>query len=293
MSNSAAPRWLIVAPFLFLAFWSGGFIFAKIGLAHAEPLTLLAVRFALVVVSMAVLCVVIRPPFPKTRAGWVNLAIVGVIMQAVYFGLVYIAFDLKMTAGTVAIIFSLQPILMGIIAPRLLGERVGLNRWIGLVMGLAGVVIVIGARLEIAAPSLVGLVATLCALAAFIVATLWENRFGETHHPVAANLIGFTAATLAIAPAALIFESNVVDWAAWELWGALGYLVICNSLIATTVLLAMIRYGEVSRVSALFFLIPPCSSLLAWAALDEIMPILAWPGMALSMVGVLIATRAR
>ena len=70
----------------------------------------------------------------------------------------------------------------------------------------------------------------------------------------------------------------------------LAYLVVGNSLIATTVLLAMIRYGEVSRVSALMFLVPPFAGMLAWLILDEVMPPLAWAGMVLAGIGVLLAT---
>ena len=117
-----------------------------------------------------------------------------------------------------------------------------------------------------------------------------EKRFGETHHPVTSNLIGFAAGLVAILPFALVLETNVIDWN-MDMAIALAYLVICNSLIATTLLLAMIRVGEVARVSALLFLVPPGAALLAWLILDEVMPVLAWPGLVLAAIGVLIATR--
>ena len=81
-----------------------------------------------------------------------------------------------------------------------------------------------------------------------------------------------------------------IDWT-WQFSAALAYLVIGNSVIAVGLLLAMIRAGDVSRVSALFFLVPPLAALIAWAMLGEIMPPLAWGGMAVASLGVFLATR--
>ncbi|MEM7213486.1 MAG: DMT family transporter, partial [Pseudomonadota bacterium] len=266
MIDAHRPLWLSSAPFFFLLFWSAGFVFAKLGLAHAEPLTFLAVRFAIVAAAMGVVFVVMRPPLPKHPRDWMHLAIVGVLMQALYFGSTYLAFDWEVSAGTVALILSLHPILVAIIAPWSAGERIGWRRWAGLVLALTGTALVILARLEISVPSVAGILATLVALFSFLAATLWEKRFGETHHPVTSNLIGFFAGFIAVLPFAVVLETNHIDWNA-ELGIALGYLVICNSLIATTLLLAMIRFGEVSRVSALLFLVPPGAALLAWLIL--------------------------
>ncbi|MEM9046879.1 MAG: DMT family transporter [Pseudomonadota bacterium] len=286
------PLWLTLAPVIFLGLWSGGYVVAKIGIEYAPPLTLLALRYAFVVLLMAVLFVILRPPLPKTRADWGHLAVVGLLIQAVYFGFSYLAFRDGVASGTVALIMSLQPILVAIVAPIWTDEHVGWRRWIGLGMGLAGTVIVIVARSVIAVPSPAGLAFCAAALAGMTIATLWEKRFGLSHHPVTASLIGFVAGFAVILPVALWLEDPVVQWT-WSFAGALGYLVIGNSLIAISLLLAMIRAGEVSRVSALLFLVPPLAALMAWPVLGEVMPPLAWAGMALAGAGVLIATRAR
>lgn len=290
MTTGAKPLWLMAAPALFLIFWSGGFVFAKLGLAHAEPLTFLALRFAIVVVAMSIVFAIVKPPLPKRRSDWVHLSIVGIFMQSLYFGFCYLAFDWQVSAGTVALILAFHPILVAIIAPWSAGERIGWRRWVGFLLALAGTALVILARLEIAVPSLAGIVASFLALFSFLAAALWEKRYGVTHHPVTSNMIGFTAGFVTILPFALIFESNEIAWN-MDMAIALAYLVICNSLIATTLLLAMIRVGEVARVSALLFLVPPGAALLAWLILGEVMPLLAWPGLVLAAIGVLIATR--
>ena len=124
MTTQSKPLWLIAAPVLFLAFWSGGFVFAKLGLAHAEPLTFLALRFAIVVVAMGGVFLFLRPPLPERASDWFHLSIVGILMQAMYFGFCYLAFDLDVSAGTVALVLALHPILVAIIAPLSAGERV-------------------------------------------------------------------------------------------------------------------------------------------------------------------------
>lgn len=283
---------LLLAPALFLTFWSGGYVVAKVGIVYAEPLTLLALRYAFVVAGMGVLFLILRPPLPRTLADWGHLAVVGLLLQTVYFGFSYLAFQEDVASGTVALFMSLQPVLVGLLAPSLVGERVGFLAWAGLLLGLAGAAMVITARFDVAAPSILGLAFCMIGLAGMIAATLYEKRFGLSQHPVTANLIGFAVGLAGILPFALIFEQQRIDLT-WEFAGALAYLVIANSLIATSLLLAMIRAGEVSRVSALMFLVPPLASLMAWAILGERMPPLAWAGMALAGTGVLLATRAR
>ncbi len=289
--NAGQPGWLTLAPVMFLCLWSGGYVVAKIGLEFAEPLTILALRYALVVLAMGALFLVLRPPVPKTSAGWLHLIVVGVLMQTVYFGMSYMAFGSGVAAGTVALIMSLQPILVALVAPFWASERVGWRCWIGLALGLTGTVIVILARLEVAAPPWIGFGFAVLGLAGIIIATLWEKRFRVSQHPVTANLIGFAAGLAGILPFALVLETQRIDWT-WEFGAALSYLVIGNSLLAVSLLLAMIRAGAVSRVSSLFFLVPPLAALLAWVALDEAMPWLGWLGMAIAGAGVWIATRS-
>lgn len=284
------PLWLALAPAIFPMLWSAGFAVAKLGLRHAEPMTFLALRYALVLAMLTPLLLVLRPPLPRTRAAWGHLFIVGLLIQVGYFGLCYLAFKSGASAGGVAIIVCLQPVLVGLAAPHFAGERVGAMRWVGLALGLAGAATVILARSTIAAESGFGVACAVGALVGIAGGTLWEKRFGEAHHPVVSNAVQYAAGLIGTLPLALATEMLEVDWTG-ELIGALAYLIIGNSLISMSLLLAMIRAGEVSRVSSLFYLVPPLSALFAWPLLGEAMPALAWAGMALAALGVGIASR--
>ena len=284
------PFWLAAAPAVFLILWSAGFGIAKLGLHHAEPMTVLALRYVLVVALLIPFALVLRPPLPATRRAWADIAFVGFLIQVVYFALCYMAFKLGVSAGGVAIIVCLQPILIALTAPRFVGERVGRMGWLGLLLGLAGAALVIGARSSIAAESPAGIALTVVALFGITLGTLWEKRFGVRHHPVTVNLIQYSVGAVVTLPLAWATETMHVDWT-WEFIAALAYLVLASSLVAIGLLLAMIRAGEVSRVSALFYLVPPLSALFAWPMLGEAMPPLAWAGMVLAAGGVAIVSR--
>jgi drug/metabolite transporter (DMT)-like permease len=284
------PIWLMAAPVIFLLLWSAGFGVAKLGLQHAQPMTLLALRYVSILVVLIPVALVLRPPLPRTWRAVADVAVVGFLIQVVYFGLCYMAFKSGVSAGAVAIVVCLQPILVALSAPWLVGETVSTRGWIGLALGLAGAAVVILARSKVAAESPFGLICTIFALLGMTGGTLYEKRFGVTHHPVTSNLIQYAVGAAFTLPIALATESLQIRWDATFV-GVMVYLVLGNSLLAMTLLLAMIRAGAVSRVSALFYLVPPLSALFAWPLLGEVMPPLGWLGMGLAATGVALASR--
>ena len=263
---------------------------ASLGLRYTEPMTLLALRYICVVLIMGAAFVVLRPPLPKSRADWGHLAFVGLLIQTVYFGFCYYAFNIGIAVGTVALIMSFQPILVAIFAPSSTGEKVGRKRWTGLMLGLLGTGLVILARSTVEAPSAIGFIFCIIALTGITSGSLWEKRFGLNHHPVTSNLIGYSAGFIGLMPFLILQDSYHIDWT-WQFSAALAYLVIGNSVIAVSLLLGMIRAGDVSSVSSLLFLVPPLAALIAWLIVGETMPIWGWAGMIIAAIGVYIATR--
>lgn len=289
-NEKCSPFWSLVAPALFILLWSGGFTALKAGLAYAEPITYLALRYGVVLAVLVPLFLIMRPPLPKSPVEWGHQAVIGILVQTLYFGLAYIAMRLGVSAGLQALIVSLQPILVGILAPGLVHERVGVVQWLGLGLGILGAALVIMTRSAVDATSAAGILCSFGALFGMTAGTLYEKRFGVAQHPVTSNLIQYVVGFAAVLPLAWALEDMHVSWTG-QMIAALLYLVIGNSLVSVTLLLAMIRRGEASRVSALFFLIPPIAAVIAWLLIDEAMPPLAWMGMALAAAGVAIANR--
>ncbi len=294
-SPSSTLWWSWGAPIVFILLWSSGFSFGKIGLQYAEPLTLLSLRYACVVIALLPIQQVLGLSWPATRREWTNICIVGLLIQFMYFSFSYVGMKQGVSAGTVALIVSLQPILVGICAPQLTGERQSRLQWLGLGLGLIGAVIVIASGSALQAGSWVGLVLVVISLFALTAGVLYE-RVSSTAvtgpHPVTANIIQCAIGLVFCLPLALFMETNHVELT-WQFGGALAYLVLCNSIITISLLLAMVRRQQAARVSALFFLVPACASVVAMFMLGETMAPAGWIGMAVAITGVLLAsTRA-
>jgi drug/metabolite transporter (DMT)-like permease len=281
---------IIAAPLVFLILWSAGYAIAKLGLNYAEPFTMLALRYGAVLVILIPIAAIVRPAFPKRRADWGHIGFVGFLIQVVYFAVAYAAFKAGMPAALFAIIVCLQPILVALAAPAWVGERVGTWGWVGLGLGLAGAILAILARGNIQAASALGLGLSVVALIGITAGSLWEKRFGRNHHPIASNLIQYAVGFACTLPAAYLFETMQINWQPQFIW-VMAYLILGNSLLAMTLYLAMIRAGEVARVSSLFYLAPALAALFAWPILGEAMAPMAWAGMALAGLGIALVAR--
>ena len=88
----------------------------------------------------------------------------------------------------------------------------------------------------------------------------------------------------------MLFEDNRIVWSG-EFIFALLWLVLVLSLGAISLLYVLIRRGAASRVSGLFFLVPPCTALIAWPLFGETLGPVSLVGLALTVVGVAMATR--
>lgn len=290
MPDSATRQITKIAPWLFLILWCGGFTVAKIGFTGAEPITLLSLRYACVVVLLLPWLYWLKPKWPASMSDFLHIAWVGFLIQVVYFGTAWLAMGKGGSAASVALITSLQPILVALTVPYLTNERVSWTRWAGLLLGLTGCIWVILANNEIAIVNGSVFVFAVLALWGITTATVWEKRFGISCHIVVSSLIHYSIGVLFTLPIAMATETMRLE-VTGEFVLALAYLVICNSILAISLLLMMIRQGEVTRVSSLFFLVPPGSALIALIVLNEPMAAFAWIGMAIAMTGVWLVAR--
>jgi len=278
------------APAIFLLLWSGGFTVAKIGIHDADPITLLSLRYFCVLLLLLPFVIYRKPDLPATPQQWGHLIVVGFLIQVAYFGTAWLAFSLGGSAGSVALITSLQPILVALVIPKLSQETVSKVRWLGLLLGLTGAALVIVGNHTVQAVSLQVILLSIAALLSITIATLWEKRYGSEHHPLTSNTVQYAVGFIFTLPLACLIEPMSIKVTVPFIM-ALAYLVICNSILAISLLLMMIRRGEATRVSALFFLVPPVSALIAWWVLDERMTAMAWLGMAVAATGVWLVSQ--
>jgi len=284
-AEAPRPAWLTAAPFLFVSLWSGGFTAIKLCLPHAEPMTLQVMRYAVVVALLLPLWLILRPVRPD-RATVMHLLRMGLLVQFAYFACMNLAMANGMGAGTIALLIGLQPMLVALLAPSVVGDPpVGTRGWIGLVLGMLGAAMVISSGTGFSASGWLGLGFAMIALSVMTGGALLERKSGRNTHLVTANLVMCSVALVASIPVAWFTETMVVDWAP-ELFIGLGYMIFVNSLISLSILFAMLRHGEAARASSVFFLVPPLAAFIAWMVLGDEMAWLAIAGTAVAVVGV-------
>ena len=186
----AAPQQdltLVAIPAAFVLLWSSGFIAAKIGLANAETLTFLGLRYAVVTLLTAAVAFAMRAPWPKSWTEVAHIAVAGALLQALYFGGVWLAMGMGVGAGVAALIVCMQPILTAAVVGPLLGERVSPRQWLGLLLGFAGVALVVARKLALGLGSIEGMVWAFVGLVGITLGTIYQEeilcRYGPAYGP--------------------------------------------------------------------------------------------------------------
>ena len=290
--DAAARVWLQSMPGLFVLLWSTGFVSAKFGLPYAEPLTFLLLRFALVVALMLPLALAMRAVWPQTLAQVGHVAVVGVLMQGGYLGGVFCSIHLGMSAGVSALIVGVQPILTAFASAPLFGERLRARQWAGLALGFGGVLLVVTSRSALTGITPATLALSLLALVSITAGTLYQKHYCGAVDLRTGSVIQFCAAGVVVLPLALAFETMRVHWTG-ELIFALAWLVLVLSIGAISLLYILIRKGAATRVTSLFYLVPPTTALMAYAMFGETLNAAALAGMVLAAAGVAMVVYRR
>jgi len=215
----------------------------------------------------------------------------GILMHGVYLGGVFWAIHRGMPAGLSALIVGLQPLITAVLAGKFLGEAILPRHWLGLATGLVGVVIVLWPKLGAIGGGVTAetLAASLVSVLAMAAGTIWQKRFASGGNLVAATLWQYVGGASVMALASLAFESRAVVING-ELIFAMAWLVLVLSLGAIFLLMIMIRDGEMSKVASLFYLVPAVTAVMAWALFGEQLNPIQIVGMAITTLGVGLAT---
>jgi drug/metabolite transporter (DMT)-like permease len=292
MSSDASPGRTVI-PAVFVLIWATGFVAARFMASHAEALTFVAIRVVGVALVLAGIAFALGARWPRTRAGWADALIAGILMQGVYVLGVFWSVQHGLPAGIAALVGSLQPLLTAMLARPVLGERVSRRRWLGILTGFAGAILVLAPKVGATDASgipPVALAACLGAMVAMTSGTLWQKSRSAQADLLSNATIQFLGAAALAIPVALLFGSGRFD-ATIPAWLGLAWSVLVNSVAGILLLLVLIRRGAVAGVASLFFLVPPVSALMAYALFGEALAPIQLAGMALAAAGVAAASR--
>lgn len=285
-------------PALFVLLWSTGFIGAKFGLPYAEPFTFLFVRFVLTLALLIPLVHIFRGGWPRGARLWGHIAMSGMLVHGAYLGGVFYGIYLGMPAGLASLLVGLQPLLTAALARPLLNERLHWVQWMGLILGLMGITLVLGSKLDPSDGALFqgfGLGALSCVFVALVgisCGTLYQKRYCTGMPLLSGTVVQYLGAGVLLGMGALLFETREIDWSPIFV-ATLAWLVLVLSIAAILLLMALIKRGEASRVASLFYLVPPVTALEAWWLFDEALPPIALVGMAIALTGVVMVARGK
>ena len=286
----AGAVWLPLMPGLFVVLWSTGFIGAKYGLPYAGPLTFLTLRFAIVAAVMLPVSLVAGAKWPRNWRAAGHVAVVGILLQGIYLGGVYVAIAHGMSVGLSVLIVGLQPVLTAALVGLVLGEAVSRRQWLGLACGLVGVALVVWHKLAFDADHLAALASDTAALLGITVGTLYQKRFCADLDLRSATVIQNAAASIALLVLALAFETMHIDWRI-EFVATMAWLCLGLSLGATMLFLFLLRRGAAARITSLFYLVPPVTAFMAYLLFGETLGATALAGMAFTALGVALVNR--
>ena len=295
--TSLAPNYALLKamPAVFVLIWSTGFIVAKYGLPYAPPLSFLAIRYVLSLLCFLIWIAIARVAWPSSRVQWLHLSVTGILIHAGYLGGVWSAIKGGMGSGLTALILGLQPVLTAVWVARM-GDsshsesRVSARQWLGLALGLAGLLLVVSRKLGVGSEvTSYTMVCAVFALLSITAGTLYQKRFIKAADVRSANAIQLGAALLVTLPLTWL-EAEPVLWTG-ELLGALAWSVLVLTVGGSSLLYLLTQRGAATAVTSLLYLVPPMTALMAWLLFGESITVVTVAGTALTAVGVWMVLR--
>ncbi len=289
-------------PWVFVLIWSTGFVAARLGMPHAGPMDFLAWRYGLSILVFLLWTYWSRAPWPQGRAQWVHLAVTGLLMHAGYLGGVWVAVKGGLGAGLAALIVGLQPVLTAVwlsasASPHRrangASHRVSTRQWLGLSMGLVGLALVVGQKLQLGFATTATVGWAVLALVSITAGTLYQKRWLQPCDVRSASVVQLLAAFAVTLPLALLEAEpmRIYTHPHPQLLVAMAWSVLVLTLGGSSLLYLLIQRGAATSVTSLMYLVPPCAALMAWVLFDEPLTAVVLAGLAITALGVAIVMR--
>jgi len=282
------------APALFVFLWSTGFIGAKYIVPYAEPFTFLTIRYVLAAAILFAIAYAFKQPLKLNREQFKASFAVGMLLHVIYIGGVFYAVSLGVSAGISAVIVSIQPVLVSLLAVPLLGERLRWVQVVGLFLGVAGIALLLLPKVfqgdYTASTSLVGIFICVIALLGTSGGYLVQKKMGSDIPFLSGTGAQYAVSAIAFAVLSFATEEQIIEWVPAFLFG-LAWIVLMLSIASIVLLYGMLRTGSASKVSSLYYLVPPAAAIQAYFLFGEVIGFVGIIGMALAAIGVVLVMR--
>lgn len=278
------------APFLFVLLWSTGFVGAKYGLPYADPFIFLSLRIFIASAILFVVAAALKSPIAIGGRAIGTSTLIGFFLHTCYLGGVFFAISQGVPAGTAAVITSLQPVLVSLLAIKFLGEKLRWSQSVGLLFGSVGVFLVLGPSFD-GSISPLGIFAVFIALMGSTCATVLQKKFGSGIPLLAGTAYQYLTSGVILGVAAIATRGTHIQWNV-QFAGAMVWLIFALSVGAILLLLWLLNNGSAASVSSLFYLVPPATATEAYFLFGEKLNVQGLFGIAITAVGVWLVLRS-
>ena len=280
---------LRLAPFGFVLLWASSFIASRVGLRHLSPMLFVTIRLMLAAAVLVGVMLALRRSWRVLEGRWGHLVVAGVLTNSVLLLTAHYAM-VHVGAAQIALVQTLNPLLTAVLAWPLLGERLLPLQFLGLGLGAAGVVLIVGMAAMSSPLQLHGLLLTAGGVAGLCAGTLYFGRFCRGVPILEGTTVQLLAAAAACAAATIALETPHAQWIAPAIL-ATAWNAGAVSLGGMALYYLMLKRGTAARATANFYLVPGTAALLAWALLGEGLSALTVVGLIVSSVGCWMVSR--
>ncbi len=256
-----------ILPFGFIFLYGSGFIFTQYGLQNSTPMAFLGIRFFIAFCILVLIAYFFKMPFPKNKKEFFHISIAGSLTVGTFSIGVFLSISYGISGAINALIISLQPIIVTVLALNFLKEKITIRVWIGLALGFLGVFFVVISKLNVEDFSMIGIFCSLVALAGLSFGSLYQKKYCTGMNLYSGGAIQTLSATILTLPF-LFFEDIYITWNI-DFFIALFYMAVGVSIGALSLLYIMIKNGEVSKVSSIFYLVPVSAAIVSYFLLNE------------------------
>ncbi len=280
---------LRIFPIIFVVLWSSAFITTKPLIDNSDPFSALAFRFFFVAIGFYLFSIYSKHSIFVNKRNLIESLLSGVLFHGFYLGGVFYSISIGMPTGIAALIVTLQPVLTNALSGPMLGEKVTVKQWIGVLLGFIGAVLVLGWDIGSDIP-LLGLVATVVALISITISTIWQKKLSNNLPLSVSNFYQAIGGCFFHVLIILVFIEPYIDFNE-TFFIAMSHQIFLVSFGAFTILMILIKKSSASKTVSVFFLIPPTSAFMAWIFLHEKLTTFDLVGFVIASIGVYIATR--
>ena len=278
-----------IFPFIFIILWSSAFITTKPIVDNSDPFAALAFRFFFVAIGFYLFSLYLKQSIVVNYKNLIESILSGVLFHGFYLGGVFYSISIGMPTSIAALIVTLQPVLTNALSGPILGEKVTIKQWIGVLLGFMGATLVLGLDIGSDIP-LLGVVATIIALIAITTSTIWQKKISNNLPLSVSNFYQAAGGCFFHIIIIIFFTKPYINFSKTFII-AMSHQIFLVSFGAFTILMFLIKKNSASKTVSIFFLIPATSAFMAWVFLNESLTNLDLVGFLITTIGVYIATR--